>query len=164
MKSESRYPPHDKIYKQLLTCDKRALGMSESLCAAERIGHNLFNYPSENFRLPSSIASSTSGYPQHLHPTLTPSNPGWAMQAVSLGNQSVSESTVTPHHGYPTYPAGYATYHGVHQTPTSSSQGIYQCPHCSAQFDRLGRFEAHLNVHNDTRPYSCDGSCGTMSW
>lgn len=46
----------------------------------------------------------------------------------------------------------------------SGGTGIYQCPQCPAQFDRAGRYEAHLNGHRDFKPYVCDGSCGTNDW
>lgn len=38
--------------------------------------------------------------------------------------------------------------------------GQWQCPHCRKIFRRRDRGQAHLNVHINTRPYRCDGSCG----
>ncbi|PVG03595.1 hypothetical protein CPB86DRAFT_376022 [Serendipita vermifera] len=38
--------------------------------------------------------------------------------------------------------------------------GKWQCPHCQKLFRRRDRAQAHVNVHVNTRPYSCDGSCG----
>ncbi len=64
-------------------------------------------------------------------------------------------------------PGVSGSHHGM-QTTSNSSQGggvgVYQCPQCGSQFDRLGRFEAHMNVHSDIRPYVCDGSCGSNDW
>jgi hypothetical protein len=42
--------------------------------------------------------------------------------------------------------------------------GKWQCPHCQKLFRRRDRAQAHVNVHVNTRPYSCDGSCGNHLW
>lgn len=40
--------------------------------------------------------------------------------------------------------------------------GQWQCPHCFKQFRRRDRGQAHVNVHINTRPYRCEGSCGNL--
>ena len=42
--------------------------------------------------------------------------------------------------------------------------GQWQCPHCFKQFRRRDRGQAHVNVHINTRPYRCEGSCGNPGW
>lgn len=42
--------------------------------------------------------------------------------------------------------------------------GQWQCPKCRKIFRRRDRGQAHLNVHINTRPYRCDGSCGNPMW
>jgi hypothetical protein len=40
----------------------------------------------------------------------------------------------------------------------------WQCLQCRKIFRRRDRGQAHLNVHINTRPYRCDGSCGDLTW
>lgn len=42
--------------------------------------------------------------------------------------------------------------------------GHWQCPSCQKQFRRRDRGQAHLNVHINTRPFVCNGSCGDVFW
>jgi hypothetical protein len=44
------------------------------------------------------------------------------------------------------------------------STGQWQCLQCHKIFHRRDRGQAHLNVHTNTRPYRCDGSCGDLTW
>ncbi|KAG8828528.1 hypothetical protein FRC19_003867 [Serendipita sp. 401] len=53
---------------------------------------------------------------------------------------------------------------GSHIELIKLPSGQWQCPHCSKQFRRRDRGQAHVNVHINTRPYRCEGACGNPIW
>ncbi|KAG8832372.1 hypothetical protein FRC17_001419 [Serendipita sp. 399] len=43
---------------------------------------------------------------------------------------------------------------------TASSSNPLVCPLCAAFFSRQDRLEDHMNIHNGSKPYACEGGCG----
>jgi hypothetical protein len=107
-------------------------------------------------------------YP-HMYPnsTISYNNPGYP--TAGLQSMQPSPAGMLPQSLLQPFPMpGPSGSHHVVKTNTNSREeagvGIYQCPQCPLKFDRPGRFEAHLNLHRDIRPYACDGTCGTSDW
>ncbi|KIM27598.1 hypothetical protein M408DRAFT_167448 [Serendipita vermifera MAFF 305830] len=50
------------------------------------------------------------------------------------------------------------------QISRRSHKSRFKCETCGKTFDRASRLDSCRNKHQDIRPYSCKGACGSSGW
>jgi hypothetical protein len=85
------------------------------------------------------------------------------MAGTSSRNQPMNMSPL-PLAG-PSRQGGYTSAHAPHSTSGHHGEtGSWQCEICGLPFERQSRYLAHMNGHNNVRPFICNGGCGDDTW